>query len=149
MIRTGVVGLGRMGVSHCAIFNSQPDVDLVAVCEPSAFLRKAVQQYTAFRCYDDLDAMIESEKLDCAVITTPTRLHYSMVQTAINAGLHVFVEKPLCLNVHDGCMLIELAEEKDLANQVGYHNRFVGTFREAKRLLELDAVGKAGKSEKS
>lgn len=141
MINAGVIGLGRMGVSHCAIANAHTDVQLKTICEPTSLVAVAMEKYTGLSCYKDYRKMINSVELDCVFITTPTRFHFEMVKYAIDKGLHVFVEKPLCLIPEDGKILVELAEQKQVVNQVGYHNRFVGTFREMKRLVETGAIG--------
>lgn len=141
MIRAGLIGLGRMGVSHFAIINAHPEVDLVAICEPSSFVTSAIEKYAGITCYNDFKILINSSALDCVFITTPTKLHFEMVNYALEADLHVFVEKPFCLTPEDGSKLVELAERKMVVNQVGYHNRFIGTFQEAKRLVNLGAIG--------
>ena len=141
MIKAGIIGLGRMGASHCAIVNAHPDVELVAACEPSSFVTAAMEKHAGLTCYKDFKKMIDSIEMDCVFITTPTKLHFVMVEYALQAGLHVFVEKPFCLTPGDGKKLVELAMQKQVVNQVGYHNRFIGTFREAKRLIELGAIG--------
>jgi predicted dehydrogenase len=141
MIKAGIIGFGRMGVSHCAIANAHPDVEVAAICEPSGFVTKAVEKYAGLSCYKDFKKVIDSVSLDCVFITTPTKLHYEMVQYAVDAGLHVFVEKPFCLTPEDSAALVKLAEEKQVVNQVGYHNRFVGTFCEAKRIVEMGGIG--------
>ncbi len=81
-------------------------------------------------------------ELDAIVIATPTRLHAPMVRPALERGIDVFCEKPLCLTRPRARELAALAAERGLVTQVGYHNRFVGTFREVKRLL--DAARSAG-----
>jgi scyllo-inositol 2-dehydrogenase (NADP+) len=53
----------------------------------------------------------------------------------------VFVEKPLCLDPTQSKRLADLAKEKGRANQVGYHNRFIGTFQETRRLVKAGALG--------
>lgn len=141
MIKAGIIGMGRMGVSHCAIVNAQPDVEVAAICEPSGFVTAAVEKYAGIPCHKDYRKMIDSVKLDCVFITTPTKFHFEMVHYALESGLHVFVEKPFCLTPEDGKKLVNLADQKQVVNQVGYHNRFIGTFRETKRLLNLDAIG--------
>lgn len=141
MIRTGLVGLGKMGISHCAIINAQPDVKLVAVCEPSSFVSAAIKKYAPFSCFKDYEKMIDESNLDAVVIATPTKFHFPMVRYALNKGLHVFVEKPFCLNVTEGRELVRLAAEKGVVNQVGYHNRFIGIFCEAKRLISKGVLG--------
>src|SRR5699024_1250266 len=54
---------------------------------------------------------------------------------------HVFSAKPFCLTVAEGESLVELAAAKGLITQVGYHNKFVGTFNEAKNLIRQGAIG--------
>jgi predicted dehydrogenase len=141
MIKIGIVGFGRMGMSHYAIANAHPEAEVTAVCEPSSFIRNALEKHTSVKCYKNYDDMLKSSQLDALFITTPTRLHYGMTRDAIESGLHVFVEKPFCLTPAEGLDLVELAEKKRIVNQVGYHNRFLGTFREAKRLLQNNAIG--------
>jgi predicted dehydrogenase len=65
-----------------------------------------------------------------------------MIRKALERGLHVFAEKPLTLDVEASRELAQAAAAKGLVAQVGYHNRYVGTFAEAARLLELGALGK-------
>lgn len=141
MIKAGIIGFGRMGVSHCAIANAHPDVEIAAICEPSAFVTKAIEKHAGLSCYKDFKKVIDSVDLDCVFITTPTKLHFDMVQYALEAGLHVFVEKPFCLTPDDSAFLVQLAETKGVVNQVGYHNRFIGTFCEAKRIIDAGGIG--------
>jgi predicted dehydrogenase len=64
-----------------------------------------------------------------------------MIQSAFEKGLHVFCEKPLTLSPADTDRLCEMAEERGLVTQVGYHNRFVAAFAEVKSLLDAGAIG--------
>jgi predicted dehydrogenase len=79
--------------------------------------------------------------LDCVFIATPTRFHADMVQQAFAEGLHVFCEKPFVLDMADGERLVEMARQYGLANQVGYHNRFIATFRKVKELVDRGVLG--------
>lgn len=141
MIRLGMVGLGKMGLSHLAIAKAHPDIDLVAACDTTAYLTDVLNKYTGLKCYDDLDRMLAEEKLDAVLISTPSKLHAGMVQKALERGLHVFCEKPFVLDVNDGERLVQLAESKGLVTQVGYHYRFVGAFQEAARIVRSGALG--------
>jgi predicted dehydrogenase len=136
------MGLGKMGLSHCAIVNTHPDVELVAVCDTSEYLLSVLGRHTRLKTYRDYRRMIQAETLDAVIVATPSRLHADMVRDALMAGLHVFCEKPFCLNAEEGLHLAELAEQKKRVNQVGYHHRFIATFHEAKRLLEFNVLGK-------
>ena len=81
--------------------------------------------------------MIDTEKLDFVVVATPTKFHYPMVKYALDNGIHAFCEKPFSLTHKGGrrtCRIWQI--RKWLVNQVGYHNQFIGTFSELKRLLK-------------
>ena len=141
MVNVGLVGVGKMGLSHLAILNAHPEVRSVAVCESSGYVRSMLEKYSGMTGYDNFTKLLEQPGLDAVVIATPSRLHARMVREALDRGLHVFCEKPFCLDPRDSRELAELAMQKKLVNQVGYHYRFVGTFNEAKRLIEAKALG--------
>ena len=141
MIRTAIVGLGKMGISHLAILRAHPDLDVVAGCDASGYLTDILSKYSGLRCHGDLDRMLAEEQLDALVVATPSKLHVGMVEKALARGLHVFCEKPFVLDPADGERLVALAAEKRRVTQVGYHYRFVGAFREAARLVGAGAIG--------
>jgi predicted dehydrogenase len=141
MIRVGVVGLGKMGLSHMSIIGPHPEVELVAVCDSTRYLLDVLEKYTGVRTFSDFDAMIRDAQLDAVIIATPTHMHAQMVRTALESGLHVFCEKPFVLDPAEGDLLAAMAESRGLVTQVGYHNRFVGSFQEVKRLLDAAAIG--------
>jgi predicted dehydrogenase len=142
LIRIALLGLGKMGLSHYAIVNAHPDVKLVAVCDTTEYLLDVLAKYSGVKTYSDYRKLLASEKLDAVLIATPSRFHAEMVRAALDANLHVFCEKPFCLDVAEGRALAELAKQKNRVNQVGYHYRFVEVFREMKRLLDLGVIGK-------
>lgn len=141
MIRTALLGLGKMGLSHQAIINTHPDADIVAVCDTSEYLLDILGKYTSVKTYSDFRKLLAAEKLDAVFIATPSRFHADMVRAALDADLHVFCEKPFCLDPAEGQKLAKIAEDKKRVNQVGYHYRFVGVFNEIKRLLDLNVLG--------
>ena len=140
-IKGAIIGLGKMGLSHAAIVGAHPDVDLIAVCDTSSFVLDAFKKFSAVKPYSDYKEMIEKENLDFVFVATPTRFHFSMVKYSLENGLNVFCEKPFSLTSKEGVELVELAGENRLVNQVGYHNHFIGTFREMQRLLKVGVLG--------
>ena len=92
-IKVAVVGLGKMGMSHFAMVNAHPDVETIA-CDGSAFLTSVLTKNIPNKVHKDFDTMLAEEILDAVVIATPSRAHASMVEKALEAGLHVFCEKP-------------------------------------------------------
>ena len=141
MIKAGIIGLGKMGISHAAIVGPHPEAELVAVCDTSSLMLDAFKKFTNVNVYSDYIKMIDSEKLDFVVVATPTRFHYPITKYALKKGIHTFCEKPFSLTTSEGEELVKLANEKWLVNQVGYHNHFIGTFNELKRLLKADVLG--------
>lgn len=141
MIKVAIIGLGKMGMSHCSILGAHPDVDMAAMCDPDGLLQSAFKKLTKMECYTDYKKMIEEVKPDAVFVVTPTKLHAEMVLFALEHNCHVFCEKPFALNYEDGMRMVVAAKEKKRVNQVGYHNRFIGTFNECKRLLENNVIG--------
>jgi scyllo-inositol 2-dehydrogenase (NADP+) len=141
MIRTGMVGLGKMGLSHLAILRAHPRLELVAGCDTMGYLTDVLEKHTGLKCYADYDQMLREAKLDAVLVATPSKMHYAMVAKALETGAHVFCEKPFVLNVEDGEKLVALADQKNAVTQVGYHYRFVGAFKEAARIVASGALG--------
>lgn len=131
-----------MGISHCSILGAHPDVDMAAMCDTDSLLQSAFRKMTRIACYTDYKKMIDEVKPDAVFVVTPTKMHYEMVMYALEHGCHVFCEKPFCLTPGEGEKMVALAKAKGLVNQVGYHNRFIGTFNEMKRLLASGIIGK-------
>jgi len=141
MIKAGVIGLGKMGISHCAILNAHKNVEFVGACDTSKLLRWGLGKYSNIPVYDDYKKMIKESKPDCAFIATPTSSHFEISKYCLENGINLFLEKPCCLNYSDTSALRQLAQSKGLLIQVGYHNRFLGTFREVKRLVDSGEFG--------
>jgi len=141
MIRVGVVGLGKMGLSHLSILGPHPHVELVGVCDTSKYLLSVLGKYTGVPAYDSFEALLAEARPDAVVIATPSFLHDAQVRAALEAGVHVFCEKPFTLEPASSRALTALAAERGLVTQVGYHYRYVGAFQEAKRLLDAGAIG--------
>ena len=141
MIRGAIIGLGKMGLSHTAIIGAHPDAELAAVCDTSSLILSAFKKFSQVKTYTDYHKLFDEEKLDFVVIATPTRFHYPIVKAALDRGIHTFCEKPFSLTVKEGEELVKLAEQNGLVNQVGYHNHFIGTFRELRRLIQAGVIG--------
>ena len=141
MIRTGIIGLGKMGISHAAILGAHPDIDLVAVCDSSSLVIDVFKKYSRFATFSDYKEMIDTMNLRALLIASPTRFHSEMVTYALKNNIHIFCEKPLSLNFTEGKNLSALAIQLNLVNQVGYHNRFISTFNEVKKFLSSNLIG--------
>jgi len=142
MLNGAIIGLGKMGLSHAAIVGAHPDVKMVAVCDTSTLVLDGFKKYTKVKTYTDYKKMLQDESLDFVIIALPTKLHYPVSKVALEKNIHVFCEKPFVLHSGEGEDLVRIANERGLVNQVGYHNHFIGTFMELKRLLNMNILGK-------
>lgn len=141
MLKGSIVGLGKMGLSHAAILGAMPDVEMVGLCDSSSLVLDAFRKLSSLPVFDDFDKMLKQTSPDFLVVATPTKYHFEMVKKALDKGIHVFCEKPFSLDPAQGEELRVLAEAKGLVNQVGYHNHFIGTFRELKKMVAAHAIG--------
>ena len=141
MLNVGLVGLGKMGISHFGILKAHSNVNLQSVCDPAKMVTWGINKYTGVATYSKFEKMLSKEKLDAVFLATPTKFHADHIMLALENNLHVFVEKPFCLNAADSMRVTEIANEKGLITQVGYHNRFIGTFLRAKECIDKGYIG--------
>jgi predicted dehydrogenase len=130
-----------MGISHYAILGATAGVEMAAICDSATYVTSALRKHTGIETFKDHRKMIDTAKLDCVFVATPSSSHFEVASYALERGVHVFAEKPLCLDPAESKRLADLAKQKSCANQVGYHNRFIGTFRETRRLVQSGAIG--------
>ncbi|MFD0750810.1 Gfo/Idh/MocA family protein [Mucilaginibacter calamicampi] len=141
MLKVALIGAGKMGISHLSILGAHPKVKVVGVCDTSKLVVDVLEKYSPFSCFANYKTMLSATKPDAVFVAAPTKYHAEIVKELLQQNIHVFVEKPFCLTPEEGAPLVELAEKNNLVNQVGYHNKFGGTWQEVKRLLEQGAIG--------
>src|ERR1700694_1456478 len=112
MTKVGLIGMGKMGLSHYAILGAHPRVEVAAVCDSAAYMTSALRKRTGVETFKDYEKMIDSAGLDCVFGATPTATPFAAASSALERGLHVFVEKPLCLDSTQSKRLSDLARSK-------------------------------------
>jgi predicted dehydrogenase len=120
--RLAVIGVGHLGRIHARLTRQLAEIELVAVVDPSAEARAAVAAELGVAAHPDHAPLLGL--IDAAIIATPTRLHHAVAGDLLARGVHVFVEKPMTLNVGDADDLIRAAEKRRLVLQVGHVERF-------------------------
>ena len=141
MTRVALIGAGKMGISHLAILGAHADVQVVGVADTSKIVTDVLGKYSPFECFADYEKMLDKTNPEAVFVAAPTKYHGTIVKELVQKGMHVFVEKPFCLNVDEGAELVQLAKLKGVVTQVGYHNKFIGTFEEVKKIVASDAIG--------
>jgi len=116
-LRIGIAGAGAISQYHLAGWRAQPDVDLVALCDPDPMRAAArAAEFAIPQLYDRMEDMLAAEHLDAVDVITPVATHAPLVRMAADAGVHVCCQKPLCATV---------AEARDLIRDVGERVRFM------------------------
>ncbi len=140
--RVGIIGMGRMGITHLAIINGLEGVKVTAVADPSKPLVSMLEKYTELSVYSAWQNMLESEGLDAVLVCTPPSLNFEILDVCADKGVSVFCEKPFLMDSVKALMLAEKFFEKEVIGQVGYVNRYNAVFMETKRLIESGTIGK-------
>jgi len=141
MTKVALIGAGKMGISHLSILGAHPDVQITGVSDTSKMVLDVFKKFTTFPGFTDYEQMLNEVEADAVFVAVPTKFHASMIRKVLEKGKHVFAEKPFCLSVEEGKELVEMAAARKLVNQVGYHNKFVGTFRELKKIVQGGYLG--------
>ena len=142
-LRVAVVGGGRIGATHAeTLAHRTRGARLVAVTtsstERAGQIRKSCGEVTI---YASLDRLLETERLDAAVIASSTSAHVANVERCAAAGIHMLCEKPLGLDL-EGCdRAVAAAKAAGVKLMVGHMQRFDSGYVEAKRLIGAGAIG--------
>ena len=126
--RIGIVGAGYWGKNLIRNFHNLGV--LAAICDESPDTRSRIsEQYPAVIMHETTEALIADSSISAIVVATPAATHGNIVSMALDAGKHVFVEKPLCLDLDEGHLLKKKSESRNLTLMVGhlllYHPAFV------------------------
>ncbi|MGH7541456.1 MAG: Gfo/Idh/MocA family protein, partial [Gemmatimonadota bacterium] len=122
ILRTCVVGVGRLGAEHARLLDDLPGGLLVGVHDRDADRAAAVAARLGVRRFDDLDRLLAAS--DAAVVAVPTTQHYDVARRALEAGCHVLVEKPIARTIDEADALVALAEARGRVLAVGHVERF-------------------------
>lgn len=141
-IKIGIIGAGRMGITHYSIINSHPDVEIESIADPSTLILTMMSKYIPVKTFKDYNELMEETKPDAILVCTPPNLHFPIAKKAAEKGIHVFVEKPFTTKYNEASELARLFSGTKLVNQVGYVNRFNDVFVKVKELLDAQLIGK-------
>jgi len=139
-LRVGQVGLGYWGRNLARVFDDE--ADLAWLCDASDALREEfARRYPNARVTGDFAEMIADAELDAVVIATPVPTHFPLAKAALEAGKHVFVEKPPAMRVAEMEELISIAEANGLVLMPGHLLLYHPGVQKLKELVEEGALG--------
>ena len=141
-VRVGIIGFGRMGITHYSIINTHPAVEMTAIADTSSTILSMIKKYVpGVRMFSDYKDLLNSGLVDAVIVCTPSIMHYEVCKLACDNGINVFCEKPFTTNPKKAAELADLFEGKGLVNQVGYVYRFDPVFNKVKELIDNGVIG--------
>jgi predicted dehydrogenase len=120
-VRIAVVGLGYWGPNLVRNLQEVDCAEVVAVCDVRDDRRELIgKRYPAIRLCEDVDDVLRADDVDALAIATPVSTHFDLASAALEAGKHVFVEKPLAASSAEALGLVQLAGERGLVLMPGH-----------------------------
>lgn len=141
-LRVAVVGCGKIADGHVGELQKMPDVEIVGVCDlESLMAEQLAKRFGLTYCGDDFDQLLAARTPDVVHITTPPQSHVALATRAMDAGAHVYVEKPLALDLAGTDAIIRHAKHTGRKLTVGHSFHFDPPALEMRRLIADGAIG--------
>lgn len=140
-VNMGIIGLGWRGGDLLKLFSGLPGVQIVAICDPdSALVDQRSQEHPQAKTYTDLRALLDSPDIDAVAVATCNHWHCLAAIWAMQAGKHVYVEKPLSNALWEGQQVMKAAAKYGKICQVGTQQRSAPMQAEIKSLLHDEKI---------
>jgi len=141
-MKVGVVGIGFVGRCHVEALRRLGYVDVVTASRGGEEEAKAkADEMNVDRSYGSYEALMADPEIEAVHVCTPNSQHYTQTKMALEAGKHVFCEKPFTPTSAEAMELIELAKAKNLVGAVGFNKRYYPLIYQAKAMVESGEIG--------
>lgn len=142
MLKAAVIGVGAMGRHHARIYDQMDETQLVGVADADAETSERIARLHHTTAYSDDLRLLDEARPDIVSVVVPTEFHRRVALTALEAGCHVLIEKPITATEEEAQELIERAEVLGRKLMVGHIVRFDPAVRELKQRLEAGELGR-------
>jgi predicted dehydrogenase len=143
MQNIAVIGCGYWGPNLIRNFNSLSGCTVKIACDLDENRLKHMRSlYPSIKTTNELDQIINDKDLDAVAIATPVKFHFQMANKCLDAGKHVFIEKPMALSVNECRQLITNAERNNLIIMVGHTFIYSPPVRKIKEIIDHGSLGK-------
>lgn len=142
--RVAIIGLGGIAqVMHFPSLLNIKNVEITAICDVDFGKAKIIgKKYNIKRVYKDVDLLLkENENLKAAIISVSTDMHLNMALKCFDAGLSVFIEKPIARSYKEALKIVETAERKNVLLMIGMNNRFRGDMMMQRTFIKAGEIG--------
>ena len=134
MLKAGVLGAGHLGKIHLKLLQQSSRYDLVGFYDANEAYAKELEKEFGYTYFKDIDQLIAA--CDMVDVVTPTTYHHESGKKVLEAGKHLFIEKPITVTVAEANELISLARKHNVKGQVGQVERFNDAFRTVQDRIE-------------
>lgn len=142
MLNVAIVGCGKIADDHAEQIGRIDGCQIVGVCDREPLMaRQLYQRFPIKQHYHNLDDLLSDSKPDVVHITTPPQSHYAIAKTCLEAGCHVYVEKPFTLCELDVRDLLAFAERRGLKVTAGHDDQFRHSARLMRELIRSGYLG--------
>lgn len=141
-LRIAMIGCGKIADQHLLSFRRLPDCEVVALCDRELLMAGQLgERFGVTACFADAAEMLRAAKPDAVHITTPPQGHHALAKLCLEAGSHVYLEKPFTVTAAEAAELIQLAEDKKLTITAGHNYQFTLEMMEMRRLVGENFLG--------
>ena len=141
-LRIAIIGCGKIADQHLLAFRRIGDCEIVALCDREVLMANQLgERFGITACFADAAEMLRVAKPDVVHITTPPQGHFSLGKLCLEAGAHVYLEKPFTVTAAEAEELIALAENKNLKITAGHNYQFTLEMLEMRRLVAQNFLG--------
>ncbi len=142
-VRYGVIGLGWFGEKHCEALAGLPNVELFALCtRRQGRLDEVAQRFGVRHTYTDYRDLLANPEIEAVSVVTMWDQHTAPTLAALEAGKHVFLEKPMASTLEDCDVIVEAAKTAAGFLMVGHICRFNPRYAAAKQAIAEGRIGK-------
>lgn len=144
-LKVGIIGVGWISEAHIVSYLRCPDVQIVAAADLVPGKAEALFEklgVTGVRFYPNHKAMLEAEKLDVVSVCTYNRAHAECTIDALNAGIHVLVEKPMSVTLDEAVAMCRAEKESGKILSIGFQPRFDENMQQIKKIVQSGELGK-------
>jgi predicted dehydrogenase len=142
MLKVAIVGCGKIADSHAAQLQRIKGAEIVGVCDNEPLMAKQLyERFPVKQYFASVTDLLSEARPDVVHVTTPPESHFDIARLCLEAGCHVYVEKPFTLNLADAESLIALADEKKLKLTVGHDDQFSHVARRMRELVRNGYLG--------
>ncbi|QHE53033.1 Gfo/Idh/MocA family protein [Pontibacillus sp. HMF3514] len=140
--RFAVVGCGTISEAHLKSIEHVPEAELVAVCDIKPTLAEEKGKLYGVNAYSSLEELLKQDNIDVVNICTPSSLHPEQTKLAAKAGKHVFVEKPMAIQIKDVEDMIQVCKENHVHLATVFPRRMSPQANYARELIQSGKLGK-------